>query len=47
MHGWLSKDIHVEKLETLALLANHPLNLNNAVNTCLIDLNFILYCVFS
>ena len=32
MHGWLFKDIHLAKLETLAMLTNDPLKLNNAIN---------------
>ena len=35
------------KLETLAMLGNDPLKLNNSINTCLINLNIILFCVFS
>ena len=45
MHGWLFKDIYAVKLETLAILANDPQNLNNAINPCLIDINIILYHV--
>ena len=41
------KNIHVVKLETLAMLANDPLKFSNAKNTCLINLNINLYCVFS
>ena len=35
-------DIHV-----VAMLANDLLKLNNAINTCLINLNIIIYHVFS
>ena len=36
-------DIYVVKLETLAMLANDPLKLNNAMNTYLINPNIVLY----
>ena len=32
MHGWLFKDKNVVKLETLAMVANDPLNLSNPKN---------------
>ena len=35
------------KLETLAMLGNDPLKLNNAINTCLMNPNIILYYAFS
>ena len=31
------------KLEALAMLANDPLKLNNAINSCLINLKMVLY----
>ena len=47
MHGRLFKDLHVVKLEILAMLANDPIKSNNAINTCLINLNIILFFAFS
>ena len=44
MHSWLFKDIHVEKLEALAILAIDPLKLNNARNAFLINPNILSYC---
>ena len=35
--------VYVVKLETLPMLANDPLKVYNAINTCLINLNIILY----
>ena len=37
MYKWLFRDINVVKLETLAMLFNDPLKLNNVINTCLIN----------
>ena len=42
-HGWLFKDIHVVNLETLAMITNDTLKLNNPVNTSLINPKIILY----
>ena len=39
----LYQNIHIVNLETLAMLATDPLKLNNVINTCLINLNIILY----
>ena len=36
-------DIHVVKLETLAILGNDLLKINNPINIFLINLNIILY----
>ena len=43
MHGWLFNDIHVLRLETLAMLANDPLKLNNVTNAYLINPNTLYY----
>ena len=43
MQGSLFKDIRVAKIETLVKLANDPLKLNNAGNTCLINLYIVLF----
>ena len=40
IHGWLFENIHVVNLETLAIIANEPLKLNNPINICLIKLNY-------
>ena len=47
MYDWLFKDMHVVKLDLLAMLGNYPLKLNNATNTCVINLKIILYHAFS
>ena len=39
--------MHVVKLDLLAMLANDSLKLDNAINTCVINLKIILYYAFS
>ena len=41
MHGCLFKHIHIVKLETLAVLADDPLTLDNTINTFLYNLIII------
>ena len=36
-HGWLFKYINSVILETLSMLANDPLKLNNSINSFLIN----------
>ena len=43
MHGWLFEDINFVWSETLSMLANDLLKLNDAINTFLLNLNIILY----
>ena len=45
MHGGLFKNIHVVKLERLAMLSNDPLKLNNVINTFLINPNITLFFI--
>ena len=44
MRGQLFKDIHVVMLETLVMLLNDPLKLDNPVNIFLINPNITFYC---
>ena len=44
MRGQLFKDIHVVMLETLVMLPNDPLKLDNPVNIFLINPNITFYC---
>ena len=43
MYGRLFKDIHLVKLDTLAMLANDLLKVNNAINTYLITLCHFMF----
>ena len=36
MQGWLFEDINIVKLETLAMLGNDSLKLNNQINSAFI-----------
>ena len=39
------EDRHAVKLETFVMRANDPITLNDAINTCLINLNIIKNCI--
>ena len=38
---------YVNRKWILTMLANDPVELNNAINTFLLNLNILLYCSFS
>ena len=43
MHGQLLKDVHVVKLETLAMLVSCQQNFKNPVNIVLVNPNIVSY----